>query len=81
MVEHKPEAIAIADHVVDLGPGAGSSGGEVVFEGTVEALRAADTLTGRHLDDKARLKDQVRTASGTLSVTGADSHNLQKRRR
>ena len=77
VVEHKPEAIAIADHVVDLGPGAGASGGEVVFEGTVQELRAADTLTGRHLDDKARLKEQVRTASGALSVAGADSHNLQ----
>ncbi len=77
VVEHKPEAIVIADHVVDLGPGAGSSGGEVVFEGTVEELRAADTLTGRHLDDKARLKAEVRTASGVMSVTGADSHNLQ----
>jgi len=78
VVEHKPEAIAIADHVVDLGPGAGSSGGEVVFEGSVEALRKADTLTGRHLDDRAQLKDEVRAASGTVSVTGADSHNLQK---
>jgi len=77
VVEHKPEAIVIADHVVDLGPGAGSSGGEVVFEGTVDALRGADTLTGRHLDDKARLKTEVRAASGSMSVTGADSHNLQ----
>ena len=77
VVEHKPEAIAIADHVVDLGPGAGSGGGEVVFEGTVEDLRKADTLTGRHLDDKARLKDTVRTASGKLSITSADSHNLR----
>ena len=57
VVEHKPEAIAIADHVVDLGPGAGTGGGEVVFEGTVEGLRASDTLTGRHLDDRAALKD------------------------
>ena len=77
VVEHKPEAIAIADHVVDLGPGAGSGGGEVVFEGTVEELRKADTLTGRHLDDKATLKDEVRTASGKLSITSADSHNLR----
>ena len=77
VVEHKPEAISIADHVVDLGPGAGSSGGEVVFEGTVEALRGADTLTGRHFDDKARLKTEVRAASDKLSVTSADAHNLQ----
>jgi excinuclease UvrABC ATPase subunit len=77
VVEHKPEAIAIADHVVDLGPGAGSSGGEVVFEGPVDALRKADTLTGRHLDDKASLKAEVRAASGSLGVTGADSHNLR----
>ncbi|WP_431246279.1 ATP-binding cassette domain-containing protein [Leifsonia xyli] len=77
VVEHKPEAIAIADHVVDLGPRAGSQGGEVVFEGTVEALRASGTLTGRHLDDRARLKDEVRTARGTLEVRGASEHNLQ----
>ena len=77
VVEHKPEAIAIADHVVDLGPGAGSSGGEVVFEGSVGDLRRADTLTGRHLDDTARLKDQVRTASGTMRVTGASQNNLR----
>src|SRR3546814_2802589 len=66
VVEHKPEAIAIGDHVVDLGPGAGTAGGEVVFEGTVEELRKADTLTGRHLDDRASLKDGVREASGAL---------------
>lgn len=77
VVEHKPEAIAIADHVVDLGPGAGSGGGEVVFEGTVAQLRKADTLTGRHLDDKATLKDEVRTPSGSISITGATSHNLR----
>ena len=77
VVEHKPEAIAIADHVVDLGPGAGSGGGEVVFEGTVDALRSADTLTGRHLDDKARLKEEVRAASGTLRIAGATAHNLR----
>ena len=77
VVEHKPEAIAIADHVVDLGPGAGTAGGEVVFEGTVEGLRASDTLTGRHLDDRARLKPSVRTPSGTLEVRGADTHNLR----
>ncbi|MGV1007870.1 MAG: ATP-binding cassette domain-containing protein [Dermatophilaceae bacterium] len=77
VVEHKPEAIAIGDHVVDLGPGAGSGGGEVVFEGTVEALRASGTLTGRHLDDRASLKAAVRAPSGALSVRGASTHNLQ----
>jgi excinuclease UvrABC ATPase subunit len=77
VVEHKPEAIAIGDHVVDLGPGAGSGGGEVVFEGTVEGLRASDTLTGRHLDDRASLKPSVRTSSGALEVRGADTNNLQ----
>src|SRR5690606_10763926 len=63
VVEHKPEAIAIADHVVDLGPGAGTAGGEVVFEGTVDGLRTSGTLTGRHLDDRASLKESVRTSS------------------
>ncbi|HEY3503465.1 MAG TPA: excinuclease ABC subunit UvrA [Actinocatenispora sp.] len=77
VVEHKPEAIAIADHVVDLGPGAGAGGGEVVFEGTVDKLRASDTLTGRHLDDRAHLKPSVRTPTGTLDVRGADTHNLR----
>ncbi|MEU7928740.1 excinuclease ABC subunit UvrA [Micromonospora sp. NPDC049107] len=77
VVEHKPEAIAIADHVVDLGPGAGTGGGEVVFEGTVDGLRASDTLTGRHLDDRAALKSSVRTPSGTLAVRGANTHNLR----
>ena len=77
VVEHKPEAIAIADHVVDLGPGAGTEGGEVVFEGTVEGLRASGTLTGRHLDDRASLKPSVRTPSGVLEVRGASAHNLQ----
>ncbi|MEU8169155.1 excinuclease ABC subunit UvrA [Micromonospora sp. NPDC049004] len=77
VVEHKPEAIAIADHVVDLGPGAGTGGGEVVFEGTVDGLRASDTLTGRHLDDRARLKTSVRTPSGVLQVRGANAHNLR----
>ncbi|MGN6752042.1 MAG: ATP-binding cassette domain-containing protein, partial [Intrasporangium sp.] len=77
VVEHKPEAIAIADHVVDLGPGAGSAGGEVVYEGTIDGLRASDTLTGRHLDDRARLKESVRTATGALEVRGATLHNLQ----
>jgi excinuclease UvrABC ATPase subunit len=77
VVEHKPEAIAIGDHVVDLGPGAGTAGGEVVFEGTVEGLRASGTLTGRHLDDRAALKPSVRTPSGVLAVRGANAHNLQ----
>jgi excinuclease ABC A subunit len=78
VVEHKPEAIAIADHVVDLGPGAGSAGGEVVFEGSVEGLRKSDTLTGRHLSDRAALKSSVRTPSGSLEVRGANKHNLKK---
>jgi excinuclease UvrABC ATPase subunit len=77
VVEHKPESIAIADHVVDLGPGAGAAGGEVVFEGTVEGLRASGTLTGRHLDDRASSKPSVRTPSGVLAVRGASTHNLQ----
>ncbi len=78
VVEHKPEAIAIADHVVDLGPRAGSEGGEVVFEGTVEGLRASDTLTGQHLDDRASLKETVRASSGALEVRGASANNLQE---
>jgi excinuclease UvrABC ATPase subunit len=77
VVEHKPEVIAIADHVVDLGPGAGTGGGEVVFEGTVDALRSSGTITGRHLDDRASLKPSVRTPSGVLEVRGASTHNLQ----
>jgi excinuclease UvrABC ATPase subunit len=77
VVEHKPEAIAIADHVIDLGPGAGTAGGEVVFEGTVEGLRGGGTLTGRHLDDRASLKPSVRSPAGTLEVRGATTHNLQ----
>ena len=77
VVEHKPEAIAIADHVVDLGPLAGTAGGEVVFEGTVEGLRAGGTLTGRHLDDRAVLKPAVRTPSLSLPVRGASTHNLR----
>ena len=77
VVEHKPEVIAIADHVVDLGPRAGTGGGEVVFEGTVEGLRASGTITGRHLDDRAHLKPSVRTPSGVLEVRGADTHNLR----
>ncbi len=77
VVEHKPEAIAIADHVVDLGPGAGGSGGEVVFEGTVDGLRACGTITGRHLDDRAGLKPSVRSPSGKLEVRDAGTNNLQ----
>jgi excinuclease UvrABC ATPase subunit len=77
VVEHKPEAIAIGDHVVDLGPGAGTAGGEVVFEGTVDGLRASGTVTGRHLDDRACLKPSLRTPSGVLEVRGARTHNLQ----
>jgi len=77
VVEHKPETIAIGDHVVDLGPGAGSAGGEVMFEGTVAGLRASGTLTGRHLDDRASVRDAVRKPSGALEVRGATSHNLQ----
>ncbi|MFG3706579.1 ATP-binding cassette domain-containing protein [Micromonospora sp. NPDC047670] len=77
VVEHKPEVIAIADHVVDLGPRAGTEGGEVVFEGTVEGLRASDTLTGRHLDDRTTLKKSVRSSSGALEIRGASTHNLQ----
>jgi excinuclease UvrABC ATPase subunit len=77
VVEHKPEMIAIADHVVDLGPGAGTGGGEVVFEGTFDDLRKSDTLTGRHLDDRVAIKTSVRTPSGALQVRGADTHNLQ----
>ena len=77
VVEHKPETIAIADHVVDLGPGAGTAGGEVCFEGTVEGLRASDTTTGRHLDDRAALKETVREPTGTLEIRGASTHNLR----
>ncbi|HZB08243.1 MAG TPA: excinuclease ABC subunit UvrA, partial [Rubrobacter sp.] len=77
VVEHKPETIAIADHVVDLGPGAGTEGGTVCFEGTVEELRGSDTTTGRHLDDRATLKESLRSSSGTLEIRGASTHNLQ----
>ncbi|MEU7071748.1 excinuclease ABC subunit UvrA [Streptomyces narbonensis] len=77
VVEHKPETIAIADHVVDLGPGAGTGGGTVCFEGTVEALRAGDTITGRHFDDRSSVKDAVRTPTGTLEIRGASAHNLR----
>jgi len=77
VVEHKPETIAIGDHVVDLGPGAGTAGGTVCFEGTVEGLRGSDTTTGRHLDDRATLKESVRTPTGALEVRGASENNLQ----
>ena len=77
VVEHKPEIIAIADHVVDLGPGAGAAGGAVVFEGSVEGMRGSGTITGRHLGDRTSLKEKVRTASGALEVRGASTHNLQ----
>jgi excinuclease UvrABC ATPase subunit len=77
VVEHEPEMIAIADHIVDLGPGAGAAGGEVVFEGTVEGLRKSDTITGRHLADRASLKPSLRTPSGSLQVRGACTNNLR----
>ena len=77
VVEHKPEAIAIADHVVDLGPGAGTAGGTICFEGTVEGLRDSGTVTGRHFDDRAALKETVRKANGALEIRGASTHNLQ----
>ncbi|HEX6947795.1 MAG TPA: excinuclease ABC subunit UvrA [Acidimicrobiia bacterium] len=77
VVEHEPDTIAIADHVVDMGPGAGSSGGQVVFEGTVDELRAAGTLTGKHLDDRVGLKTEFRQATGHIEVRGANEHNLQ----
>jgi excinuclease UvrABC ATPase subunit len=77
VVEHKPETIQIADHVVDLGPGAGASGGRVCFEGDLAGLRKSDTLTGRYLDHRARLKDSTRTLEGQLSITGATLHNLR----
>jgi excinuclease UvrABC ATPase subunit len=77
VVEHKPEVIAIADHVVDLGPGAGTAGGEVVFEGSLDGLRTSGTLTGRHLNDRASLKPSVRKPSGVMKVRGARTHNLK----
>ena len=77
VVEHKPEAIVIADHVVDLGPGAGSAGGTVCFEGSLAGLRASGTVTGRHLDDRASLKPSLRKPSGKLEVRGASTHNLK----
>ena len=81
VVEHKPETIAIADHVVDLGPGAGTAGGTVCFEGTVEGLRASGTITGRHLDDRAALKETVRTPTGALEIRGATRQQPARRRR
>ncbi|MDT5332995.1 MAG: hypothetical protein QOF31_4292 [Mycobacterium sp.] len=77
VVEHEPETIAIADHVVDLGPGAGTAGGEVVFEGTIEGLRASGTITGRHFDDRTALKEALRKPTGTLEIRGATAHNLR----
>jgi excinuclease UvrABC ATPase subunit len=77
VVEHKPETISIADHVVDLGPGAGAAGGTVCFEGTVDGLRTSGTITGRHLDDRASLKSTVRSPRGALAIRGASTHNLQ----
>ncbi len=77
VVEHKPETIAIADHVVDLGPGAGTAGGSICFEGTVEGLRASGTITGRHFQDRAALKEKVRTPTGKLEIRGATAHNLR----
>jgi excinuclease UvrABC ATPase subunit len=77
VVEHKPETIAIADHVVDLGPGAGAAGGTVCFEGGVDGLRASGTVTGRHFDDRAALKEKVRSPTGTLEIRGATEHNLR----
>lgn len=77
VVEHKPEAIVVADHVIDLGPGAGTAGGEVTYEGSVQGLRSSGTVTGRHLDDRAAVKETVRERTGVLEVRGASSHNLQ----
>ncbi|MGA9750151.1 MAG: excinuclease ABC subunit UvrA, partial [Nocardioides sp.] len=77
VVEHKPETIAIADHIVDIGPGAGTAGGTICFEGTLDGLRDSDTTTGRHLDDRARIKESVRTSATGLEVRGASTHNLQ----
>jgi excinuclease UvrABC ATPase subunit len=77
VVEHEPETIVIADHVVDLGPGAGTAGGSVCYEGTVQGLRASGTITGRHLDDRTALKETVRTPTGTLAIRGANAHNLR----
>ena len=78
VVEHKPETISIADHVVDLGPGAGTGGGTICFEGTVAGLRRSDTVTGRHLDDRAALKESIRPSSGALEVRGASTHTSRR---
>ncbi|MFJ7335847.1 ATP-binding cassette domain-containing protein [Streptomyces sp. NPDC101116] len=77
VVEHKPETIAIADHVVDLGPGAGTAGGTVCFEGSLEGLRGSGTVTGRHLDDRAKIKATVRKPTGALEIRGASANNLR----
>ena len=77
VVEHKPETIAIADHVVDLGPGAGTAGGQICFQGSLDGLRTSDTLTGRHLDDRAKVKASVRKKTGALAIRGASRNNLQ----
>src|SRR5699024_9998057 len=77
VAEHKPDTIQLADHVVDLGPGAGTAGGTVCFEGPIDGLRASGTLTGYHLDDRASLKDQVRTSTRALEIRGAQQNNLQ----
>ncbi|MFC9063791.1 ATP-binding cassette domain-containing protein [Streptomyces harbinensis] len=77
VVEHKPGTIAIADHVIDLGPGAGAAGGQLCYEGTVAGLRASGTVTGRHLEDRTALKEKVRTPTGALEIRGADTHNLR----
>ena len=77
VVEHKPEMITIADHVVDLGPGAGTAGGQICYEGTVDGLRESDTLTGRHLDDRSRVKETVRPHRGAIEIRGASANNLR----
>src|SRR5688500_1799814 len=77
VVEHKPEAIAIADRVVDLGPGAGTNGGTICYEGPLEGLRASGSITGRHLDDRAKIKDAVRAPAGALEIRGAATHSLR----
>lgn len=77
VVEHKPEVIAIADHVIDLGPGAGRHGGRIMYEGDVAGLRASDTVTGRHVDHRAQLKPATRTRTGAIEIRGANLHNLK----
>ncbi|MBH0128925.1 excinuclease ABC subunit UvrA [Salinibacterium sp. NK8237] len=77
VVEHKPETISIADHIVDLGPGAGTEGGQICFEGSFDELRQSDTVTGHHIDDRVSVKDEVRSPTGIMEVRGADSHNLK----